>query len=255
NLKVTATFADQGTRDVTRESTIESNLPDVAAVNGAVVSGARVGEAAGMVRYQGTLATLPVTVLNPKPGFAWKALPQSNYIDRAIDAKLQRLKIQPSPAVDDATFLRRVSLDLAGRLPTPEELRAFVGDASKNKRAAKVDKLIASPAFVDHWTLKWGDLLQNNRKYLGEKGAYEFREWIRDSIAQNKPYDRMVREMLEARGSSYDAPEANFFRVTRDPKPTMEKTTQVFLGVRMVCAQCHDHPFERWTQNQYYEMS
>ena len=98
-------------------------------------------------------------------------------------------------------------------------------------------------------------MLQNNRKYLGEKGAFEFREWIRDAIAQNKPYDRMVREMLAARGSSYDSPEANFFRVTRDAKPTMEKTTQVFLGVRMVCAQCHDHPFERWTQNQYYEMA
>ena len=95
---------------------------------------------------------------------------------------------------------------------------------------------------MDHWTLKWGDLLQNNRKYLGEKGAFEFREWIRDAIAQNKRYDRMVREMLAARGSSYDSPEANFYRVTRDPKPTMEKTTQVFLGVRMVCAQCHDHP-------------
>ena len=118
-----------------------------------------------------------------------------------------------------------------------------------------IDKLIASSAFVDHWTLKWGDLLQNNRKYLGEKGAFEFREWIRESIAQNKPYDRMVREMLTARGSTYDNPAANFYRVTRDPKPTMEKTTQVFLGVRMVCAQCHDHPFERWTQNQYYEMS
>jgi hypothetical protein len=118
-----------------------------------------------------------------------------------------------------------------------------------------IDKLIASSAYVDHWTLKWGDLLQNNRKYLGEKGAFEFREWIRDSLAQNKPYDRMVREMLEARGSSYENPAANFYRVTRDPKPTMEKTTQVFLGVRMVCAQCHDHPFERWTQNQYYEMS
>jgi hypothetical protein len=254
-VKVTATFADGGTRDVTREATIESNTPDVATVTAASISGARIGEATVMVRYQGTLATMPVTVLNPKPGFAWKQLPQNNYIDRLIDAKLQRLKEQPSSAVDDAAFLRRVSLDLTGQLPKPEDIRAFVADASKTKRAAKIDKLIASPAFVDHWTLKWGDLLQNSRRYLGEKGAYEFREWIRDSIAQNKPYDRMVREMLTARGSSYDSPEANFFRVTRDPKPTMEKTTQVFLGVRMVCAQCHDHPFERWTQNQYYEMA
>jgi hypothetical protein len=254
-VKVTAVYGDGTTRDVTREAVVESNVPDVAAVADASVKGARVGEATLLVRYQGNLATLPVTVLNPKPGFAWKQLPQNNYIDRAIDAKLERLKIQPSPAVDDAAFLRRVSLDLAGQLPTPEQVRAFVADASKNKRAAKIDQLIASPAFVDHWTLKWGDLLQNNRKYLGEKGAYEFREWIRESIAENKPYDRMVREMLTARGSSYDRPEANFYRVTRDPKPTMEKTTQVFLGVRMVCSQCHDHPFERWTQNQYYEMA
>jgi hypothetical protein len=255
NVKVTAEYADGGTRDVTREAVVESNVPDVAAVTDASVKGARVGEATLMVRYQGNLATVPVTVLNPKPGFAWKALPQNNYIDRAIDAKLQRLKIQPSPPVDDAGFLRRVTLDLTGQLPTPEEVRAFVADSSKTKRAARIDKLIASPAFVDHWTLKWGDLLQNNRKYLGEKGAYEFREWIRESIAANKPYDRMVREMLTARGSSDENPEANFFRVTREAKPTMEKTTQVFLGVRMVCAQCHDHPFERWTQNQYYEMA
>ena len=123
------------------------------------------------------------------------------------------------------------------------------------KRSRLIDKLIGSPAFIDHWTLKWGDLLQANRKYLGEKGVYEFDEWIRESFAANKPYDKMVREILSASGSSNQNPAANFFRVTRDPKPTMEKTTQVFLGVRMVCAQCHDHPFERWTQNQYYEMS
>jgi len=123
------------------------------------------------------------------------------------------------------------------------------------KRERLIDKLIGSPAFVDHWTLKWGDLLQANRKYLGEKGVYEFDEWIRESFASNKPYDKMVREILSSSGSSNQNPAANFFRVTRDPKPTMEKTTQVFLGVRMVCAQCHDHPFERWTQNQYYEMS
>jgi hypothetical protein len=140
-------------------------------------------------------------------------------------------------------------------LPAPQEIRAFLADPSKAKRAKLIDKLIASPAYVDHWTLKWGDLLQNSTKYLGEKGAYEFREWIRDSIASRKPYDKMVRELLTSYGSTYENPAANFFRVTRDPKPTMEKTTQVFLGVRIVCAQCHDHPFERWTQNQYYEMA
>ena len=254
-VKVSAVFGDGGQRDVSREAVVESNVPDVAAVTDASVKGARIGEATLLVRYQGTFTTVPVTVLNPKPGFAWKALPQNNYIDQLIDAKLQRLKIQPSPTTDDASFLRRVSLDLKGQLPTPEEVQAFLANSSRTKRAEVIDKLIASPAYVDHWTLKWGDLLQNSRKYLGDKGAFEFREWIRDSIAGNKPYDRMVREMLTARGSSYDNPAANFYRVTRDPKPTMEKTTQVFLGVRMVCAQCHDHPFERWTQNQYYEMS
>ena len=255
-VKIVATFADGGTRDVTREANIDSNVPDLAAVSAtAEVKGARIGEATLLVRYQGKFTTVPVTVINPAPGFAWKPLPQNNYIDTLIDAKLQRLKIQPSPVVDDAGFLRRVSLDLTGQLPDPNEVRAFVADATKNKRARLIDKLIASNAFVDHWTLRLGDLLQANRKYLGEKGVYAFDEWIRQSFAANKPYDKMVRELLSASGSTYDHPAANFFRVTRDPKPTMEVTTQVFLGVRMVCAQCHDHPFERWTQNQYYEMA
>jgi hypothetical protein len=257
-VKIVATFNDGGTRDVTREANIDSNIPDVAAVGDkADIKGARIGEATLLVRYQGKFTSVPVTILNPKPGFAFKQLPQNNYIDQLIDAKLQRLKIQPSGLVDDAGFLRRVSLDLTGQLPDPNEIRAFVSDAtpSKTKRERLIDKLIASPAFIDHWTLKWGDLLQANRKYLGEKGVYEFDEWIRESFIANKPYDKMVREILSSSGSSNQNPAANFFRVTRDPKPTMEKTTQVFLGVRMVCAQCHDHPFERWTQNQYYEMS
>jgi hypothetical protein len=257
-VKITAVFADGGTRDVTHEANIDSNMPDLAAVGAdAGVKGARIGEATLLVRYQGKYATVPVTVLNPASGFAWKQLPQNNYIDRLNDAKLQRLKIQPSPMVDDAGFLRRASLDLTGQLPELNEVRAFVADPapSKVKRSKVIDKLIASPAFVDHWTLKWGDLLQASRKYMGEKGTYAFDEWIRESLEANKPYDKMVREILSSSGSTYENPAANFFRVTRDAKPTMEKTTQVFLGVRMVCAQCHDHPFEKWTQNQYYEMS
>jgi len=257
-IKVVAHYLDGGVRDVTKEAVIASNIPDTADVTSdAVVKGARIGEATMLVRYEGKFGTVPVTVLNPKPGFVWKPLSQNNFIDQLIDAKLRRLKIQPSAEVDDATFLRRVSEDLTGELPTPAEILAFVADpaGSQAKRAREIDLLMARPSFVNHWTLKWGDLLQVNRKYLGDKGTWEFRDWIRESVAQNKPYDQFVRELLTSRGSSDDNPAANYFRVTREPKPTMEKTTQVFLGVRMVCTQCHDHPFERWTQNQYYEMT
>jgi hypothetical protein len=255
-VKVIAHYLNGGTRDVTKEAVIASNVPDTADITPDLsVKGIRIGEATMLVRYEGKFGTVPVTVLNPKDGFIWKQYAENNYIDRLIDAKLKRLKIQPSPAVDDATFLRRVSSDLTGQLPTPEEIRTFIADRSPGKRAKVIDNLMARKSFVDHWTLKWADLLQNDRKYLGDKSVWEFREWIRNSIATNKPYNTFVHELLTSSGSSNDNPATNYFRVTRDPKPTMEKTTQVFLGVRMVCTQCHDHPFERWTQNQYYEMT
>src|SRR6267143_1032385 len=187
SLKVLVRYQDDQTRDVTRETTIESNVPDVARVESdtsvdmPVIRGERVGEATLLVRYQGKFGAIPVTVLNPKPGFVWKPLPQHNYIDRLVDAKLERLKIQPSPVTDDVTVLRRLSLDLTGRLPSSESVHAFLGDPrpSRAKRAKMIDKLIASPEYVDHWTVKWGDLLQSSRKYLGEKGAYEFQRWRR----------------------------------------------------------------------------
>ena len=165
-VRVLARFADGQTRDVTNEATVESNTPNLARVDAASkVTGERIGEATLLVRYQSSLATIPVTVVNPKPGFAWKALPQYNYIDTLIDAKLQRQKIQPSPATDDAAFLRRVSLDLSGQLPAPDDVRAFLADPapSRIKRAKRIDKLLASQAFVDHWTVKWSDLLQSTR--------------------------------------------------------------------------------------------
>jgi hypothetical protein len=255
---VTARYPDGAVRDVTREASITSNSTEVAEVeNDATVKSLRKGEAALLVRYEGKFVTLPITILNPKQGFTWAQLPQNNYVDRFVDEKLKRVKIQPSPAAGDTEFLRRVSLDLIGLPPTPEEIRAFAADKSETqaKRARLIDRLMARPEYVDHWAVKWGDLLQSSRRYLGDKGMWEFREWIRDSIAANKPYDQMVRELLTARGSAYDNPAASFFRVTRNPKAAMEKTTQLFLGVRLVCAQCHDHPFEKWTQNQYYEMA
>ncbi len=250
---VLAHYGDDSVRDVTREAILASNAATIAEVDArGLLKGVRKGEAAVLVRYEGRFVTVPVTILDPRPGFAFTALPQNNYIDELIDAKLKRVKIQPSPPASDAEFLRRVSLDLIGLPPTPEEVRAFLAAPD---RARAIDRLMARPEFVDHWALKWGDLLQNSRKYAGDKGMWAFREWLRKSIAANKPYDQMVRELLTARGSTYENPAANYFRVAREPKLAMEKTTQLFLGVRMVCAQCHDHPFEQWTQNNYYELA
>jgi hypothetical protein len=257
-LKVAARYADGATRDVTREAIYSSNTPTIAEINETGhLKTLRKGEAAMLIRYEGKLAVVNVTVLTEKPGFQWKPVTEFNYADKFINAKLQRLKILPSELTGDAEFLRRVSFDLIGLPPSVEELRAFLADKTETrlKRGRTIEKLMARPEFVDHWALKWGDLLQVNRSRLGDKGVWAFREWIRESIAANKPYDQMVRELITAKGSTFQNPPANFFRFTRDAKVAMETTTQLFLGVRMVCAQCHDHPFEQWTQNQYFQLS
>lgn len=257
-LRVTAKYGDGSTRDVSSEAVIESNSTSTAGIDDdGSVRGERIGEAAVLVRYEGKFATVPVTILNPEPGFQWRRLAQYNYIDKHVDAKLERLKIQPAPEASDETFLRRIYIDLTGIPPTPEQARAFLEDPAspRRKRGRLIDRLIGSREFVDHWTLKWGDLLQSNRKHLGEKGTWAFRQWIRDAIASNQPYDDFARELLTSIGSTFRSPAANYFRVNDDPKLAMETTTQLFLGVRMVCAQCHDHPFEKWTQNQYYQLA
>jgi len=255
-IAVTAHYADGATRVVTKEALYSSNTPTVADINGTgLIKTERKGEAAMLIRYEGKLAVLNVTVLTEKQGFHWKPMQESNYIDKFINAKLQRIKILPSEPATDAEFLRRVSYDLVGTPPTVEELEAFLADKNPAKRGRAIDKLMARPEFIDHWALKWGDLLQVNRTRLGDKGMWAFREWIRESLATNKPYDKMARELITARGSTFQNPPANFFRFTRDPKVAMETTTQLFLGVRMVCAQCHDHPFEQWTQNQYFQLT
>src|SRR5436190_5688956 len=210
-----------------------------------------------LVRYEGKLAVINVTAVTEKAGFKWPVFPENNYIDKYVAAKLQRVKLLPSDLASDAESLRRVSYDLVGLPPTLEEVRAFMADKTETrlKRSRKIDELMSRPEFIDHWAVKWGDLLQVNRARLGDKGMWAFREWIRESIASNKPYDRMVRELITARGSTFQNPPANYFRFTRDAKVAMETTTQLFLGVRMVCAQCHDHPFEKWTQNQYFQLT
>ena len=257
-IVVMAHYPDGTARDVTREASYTSNTPSVAEVTqDGLLASQRKGEAALLVRYEGNFVTVSTTILAGTPGFKWVESPQYNYIDEAVDRKLQKLRILPSPLSTDAEFIRRVSLDLIGVPPTPEEVEAFLRDKtpSREKRARLVDHLLARPEYVDHWSLKWGDLLKSNRKFLGQKGMWRFRDWLRQSVAENKPYNQFVYELITARGSTYDNPAANYLLVADQPNTQMETTTQLFLGVRFVCAHCHDHPFEQWTNKQYFELS
>jgi hypothetical protein len=165
------------------------------------------------------------------------------------------MKIRPSALCKDEEFLRRAHLDLTGLPPTADEVRAFLADRrdTRVKRDEVVDRLVGSPAYVEYWTNKWADLLQVNRKFLGVEGAAALRKWIRAEVANNTPYDQFVRKILTASGSNRDNPAASYFKVLREPAAAMENTTHLFLAVRFNCNRCHDHPFERWTQDQYYQ--
>ena len=252
---VVAHYPDGSTRDVTRDAVISSNNGDVAAVKEATVTGLRRGEAAVLVRYEGSYATRLVSVMGDRTGFKWVEPPAYNDIDRHVNAKLRKMRILPSELCTDAEFIRRVTLDLTGTPPSADQVRTFLEDStpSKARREKLVDRLMGSPEFVDYWSNKWADLLQCNSENLGQKGVWVFREWIHRAVAENIPYDKMVRTLLTAKGSSYLNPEVNYLRVLKEPGKMTEDISQTFLGVRFNCNKCHDHPFERWTQNQYYE--
>ncbi len=259
-LRVTATYVDGMQRDVTREAFISSANTDIAnPVDGhaGLVMVDRRGEAPLLVRFEGNYAATTVTVMGNRDGFEWQEPPTNGPIDDFVSDKLERTKTLPSPLCDDYEFVRRVHLDLTGLPPTTEKIRQFVQDKrdSRWKRDELIDQLIGSPGFVDHWSNKWADLLQVNSKFLGSEGAKKFQSWIHDRVAENMPYDDFVRAILTAKGSNYDNPAASYFKILRTPEDTMENTTHLFLATRFNCNKCHDHPFERWTQDQYYEMS
>ena len=255
-FRVVATYADGRTRDVTREAFLESGNGEVATADRqGLVTAVRRGEAPMLVRYEGSYAAVTLTVMGDRSGFQW-AQPESwGPIDTLVAGKWQAMKIEPSQVCGDDEFLRRVSLDLTGLPPKAAEVRAFLADGrdTRIKRAEVVARLMGSEAFVEHWTNKWSDLLQVNPKFLGAEGSKGLRDWIRGKIAANTPYDSFARDILTATGSNRENPAAAYFKTLRDPLATMENTTHLFLGVRFNCNKCHDHPFERWTQDQYYE--
>ena len=257
-MQVIAHFDDGTSRDVTRDAVFEVSNFEVATVTAkGQVKAVRRGETPVLVRYEGTYASNTAIVLGTRDGFVFQDSPEFNFIDTHVNNKLKRLKIQPADLCSDADFLRRVSLDLTGLPSTGQQTRNFLNDPrdSRTKRAAKIDELLDSPNYVDHWTLKWSDLLLSNRKFINEQGVWAFRNWIRQGIATNKPYNEFVFDLMTASGSTLENPPANYYRIAREPREVMENMTQVFVGTRFVCAQCHDHPFEKWTQTQYYQLS
>ena len=257
-MRVVAGYADGTTRDVTQEAFIESGNTDSAtAEKGGLITTLRRGEAPVLARYEGNYATTTLTVMGDRSGFVWQEPPAWGEIDKLVAAKWQRMKIEPSDICTDLEFIRRVYLDLTGLPPSPEKIQAFLDDSRETrvKRDEMIDKLIGSSEYVDFWANKWSDLLQCNSKFLGSEGAELFHNWIRAEVEKNTPYDQFARKILTATGSNRENPAASYWKILRTPTEAMENTTQLFLATRFSCNKCHDHPFERWTQDQYYHLA
>jgi hypothetical protein len=230
-LRVSAQFADGSTRDVTRQASFDLSDPTLAEVS-----------TAGLVHARG-------------PSFVWSRPVPINAVDDHVFSKLRMLKINPSEPVADQVFLRRAYLDALGRLPAPGEVRAFLADRDALKRSKLIDSLLDRPEFADFWALKWADLLRNEEKTMGSKGVWVFQRWLRDQFAAAVPLDEMVRWIVAAHGSTWTNPPSSFHRTNRDPTSAAEAVAQVFLGIRLQCARCHNHPFDDWTQDDYYGLA
>ncbi len=251
-LTVEAQYSDGRRRDVTSLAVYETSNQTLDVAPDGAVRRREFGEATVVVRLLDRQTPVRVAFIPERPGFQWTSPTPANYVDEHVFAKLKRLGINPSPVCDDATFLRRASLDLTGALPSVAAAREFMHDNRPDKRARLVDHLLDRPEYAEFWALKWADLLRIEEKTLDRKGVHNFHAWIRRSIADGKPLDQFARELIAARGSTYTEPAANYYRAMRDPATRGESTAQVFLGVRLQCAKCHNHPFDRWTQDNYY---
>jgi hypothetical protein len=267
-IRTTAYYSDGSRRDVTRLADYRSNETSIAQVDdaGLVQTTKLTGEAAVMVRYMGEVAVSRFTVPLPQPVAAetYRALPRANYIDGLVYRKFAQLNLLPSPPCDDATFLRRASLDLIGTLPTGEETQAFLAECDRERaapggtaaaRARLVERLLERPEYADYWAMRWVNLLLVDRDPLFPKGAFAYDRWVRDAFAANMPFDRFAHDLVTASGETYRDGPANFYRSLSTPQEQAKALSQLFLGVRLDCAQCHHHPFERWTQNDFYSLA
>jgi hypothetical protein len=255
-LKAVARYTDGTVRDVTGMALYESNDKAMAEVTeeGLVKALDLPGKVSVMVRYQGHVAVFSAAI--PTGASVGALPPEKNFVDTAAFANLKELGISPSPVCDDATFLRRVTLDIAGRLPSEEEAKSFLADKHTDKRDKWIDELLRSPDYADFFAGKWTAVLKNRRDDASDISAnFAFHAWVRDSLLANKPYDQFVRELLGATGTVIGNPPVAWYKRVKEPKDQIEDVAQLFLGVRMQCAQCHHHPFERWSQDDYYSLA
>lgn len=253
-----ATYSDGTTRDVTNLAVFSSNNDSVAKMNpsGVATAGLR-GEAFVMARFDTHTVGSQVIVLPEGLDYERPESTPANYVDELVEAKLDNLRIEPSGMATDAVFLRRVTIDIAGMLPTPDEIAAFVADESPDKRSRKIDELLQREEFSQIWGMKWAELLlvrtENNR--VDYKPMFLYSQWLKEQIDAGVPLNTMVRELLSASGSSLTEPAVNFYQIEPDQKKIAENVAQAFMGIRMQCAQCHNHPFDRWTMDDYFSFA
>jgi len=259
NLRVTASYSDGSTRDVTQTSAYQSNEPAVLAVkpDGTIRAGSLPGEATIMARYMGNIATWSSAIPRPDPVApnTYAQLPRKNFIDDLVYQRLAHLNIVPSKPATDSQFLRRAFIDVIGRQPTSDEARDFLQDPNPDKRINLIDALLERPEYADNWANKWADLLRPNPYRVGIKAVLSLDTWIRDAFRQNLPYDQFVRGILTARGSNWKNGAVTIFRDRREPDEIVTMASQLFLGIRLDCAKCHQHPFEVYGQHDFYSFA
>jgi len=268
-LTVMAYYGDGSTRDVTHLATYLSNEASVVDVNesGLLTAGPLPGETAIMARYMNHISVADVVIPQPQPlaEDAFANLPQHNFIDQYLDTKLKNLAILPSNAAPEYAFLRRAYTDIIGRLPTPDEARDYLSatttqssespDALIERRSQLVDQLLERPEYVDHWANQWADLLRPNPYRVGIKAVLNYDNWIRDQFREGVTYDEFVRRVITARGSTWQNGVTTLYRDRRDPEEITTMVSQLFLGIRLDCAKCHHHPFEKWSQQDFYQLA
>jgi len=255
-LRVIAYYSDGTTEDVTTRARYSPNNTEMAKVDesGVVEMLGSPGGTAVMIRYQGQATAFQATIPLGVP--VEKLPPERNFVDKLVFDRLQELGLPPSPVSDDSTFLRRVTLDIAGRLPALEETQAFLADTDPDKRDKLIDRLLASNAYADYFAQKWGAILRNKaERNASRSGNFLFHAWLRDSLMRNVPYDEIVRQLITASGDVRTTPAVNWYQHLTEPDKQIEDIAQVFLGVRIQCARCHHHPFEKWSQNDYWGLA